>query len=61
MARIFKCKDIPYYITGCPTKWAAAVVAIKNHWGVTPGDLIEVESIDDKDAHVVDKSKFYPE
>lgn len=22
---------------------------------------IEVESIDDKDAHVVDKSKFYPE
>lgn len=58
MARIFKCKDIPYYITGCPTKW---VVAIKNHWGVTPSDLIEVESIDDKGAHVVDKSKFYPE
>ena len=59
MARIFKCKGIPYYITGCPTKWVAA--AIKNRWGVTPGDLIEVESIDDKDAHVVDKSKFYPE
>lgn len=59
MARIFKCKDIPYYITGCSTKWVAAVVAIKNHWGVTPGDLIEVESVDD--AHVVDKSKFYPE
>ena len=32
MARIFKCKDIPYYITGCSTKWVAAVVAIKNHW-----------------------------
>ena len=61
MARIFKCKDIPYYITGCSTKWVAAVVAIKNHWGVTPGDLIEVESIDNTDAHVVDKSKFYPE
>lgn len=61
MARIFKCKGIPYYITGCSTKWVAAVVAIKNHWGVTPGDLIEVESIDDKDARVVDKSKFYPE
>lgn len=60
MARIFKCKDIPYYITGCSTKWVAAVVAIKNHWGVTPGDLIEVESVDDTDAHVVDKSKFYP-
>lgn len=58
MARIFKCKGIPYYITGCPTK---QVAAIKNRWGVTPGDLIEVESIDDKDAHVVDKSKFYPE
>lgn len=55
MARIFKCKGIPYYITGCSTKWVATVVAIKNHWGVTPGDLIEVESIDDKDAHVVDK------
>lgn len=54
-------QDIPYYITGCSTKWVAAVVAIKNHWGVTPGDLIEVESIDDTDAHVVDKSKFYPE
>lgn len=61
MAKIFKCKDIPYYITGCPTKWIAAVVAIKNHWGVTPGDLIGVESIDDTDAHVVDRSKFYPE
>lgn len=61
MAKIFKCKDIPYYITRCPTKLIAAVVAVKNHWGVTPGDLIEVESIDDKDAYVVDKSKFYPE
>ena len=61
MAKIFKCKDISYYITGCPTKLIAAVVAVKNHWGVTPGDLIEVESIDDKDAYVVDKSKFYPE
>lgn len=40
MARIFKCKGIPYYITGCPTKQVAAVVAIKNRWGVTPGDLI---------------------
>ena len=60
MARIFKCKGIPYYITGCSDK-LTAVVAIKNRWGVTPGDLIEVESIDDKDAHVVDKSKFYPE
>ena len=29
--------------------------------GVTPGDLVEVESIDDTDAHVVDRSKFYPE
>lgn len=61
MTRIFKCKDIPYYITGCSDKLTAAVVAIKNRWGVTPGDLIEVESIDDADAHVVDKSKFYPE
>lgn len=33
MARIFKCKDIPYYITGCSDKLTAAVVAIKNHWG----------------------------
>lgn len=61
MTKIFKCKDIPYYITGCPDKLTAAVVAVKNYWGVTPGDLIEVESIDDTDAHVVDKSKFYPE
>lgn len=61
MARIFKYKDIPYYITGCSDKLTAAVVAVKNHWGVTPGDLIEVESVDDTDAHVVDKSKFYPE
>ena len=61
MARIFKCKGIPYYITGCPTKWIAAVVAIKNHWGVTPNDLIEVETIDDENANIVDKSKFYPE
>lgn len=30
MARIFKCKGIPYYITGCPTK---QVAAIKNRWG----------------------------
>lgn len=37
------------------------MVAIKNHWGVTPNDLIEVEDIDDTDAYVVDKSKFYPE
>lgn len=61
MEKIFKCKGIPYYITGCSTKVTAAVVAIKNRWGVTPGDLIEVESIDDTDAHVVDRSKFYPE
>lgn len=60
MAKIFKCKDIPYYITGCPTKAMATVVAFKNRWGVTPDDLIEVESIDDTDAHVVDKFKFYP-
>ena len=39
----------------------ATIVAFKNRWGVTPGDLIEVESIDDTDAHVVDRSKFYPE
>lgn len=37
------------------------MVAIKNHWGVTPNDLIEVETIDDTDTYVVDKSKFYPE
>lgn len=61
MAKIFKCKGIPYYITGCYDKITASVVAIKNRWGVTPGDLIEVESIDDADAHVVDKSKFYSE
>ena len=61
MEKIFKCKSIPYYITGCSTKVTAAVVAIKNRWGVTPNDLIEVESIDDANAHVVDKSKFYPE
>lgn len=61
MARIFKCKGIPYYITGCPDKVTAVIVAIKNRWGVTLNDLIEVESIDDTDAHVVDKSKFYPE
>ena len=61
MAKIFKCKDIPYYITGCPDKITAAMVAIKNRWGVTPRDLIEVESIDDANARVVDKSKFYPE
>ena len=59
MAKIFKCKDIPYYITGCPDKLTAAMVAVKNHWGVTQNDLIEVESIDDTDAHVIDKSKFY--
>lgn len=61
MAKIFKCKGIPYYITGCYDKITASVVVIKNRWGVTPGDLIEVESIDDVDAHVVDKSKFYSE
>lgn len=61
MAKIFKCKDIPYYITGCPDKTTAAIVAIKNRWGVTPSDLIEVKTIDDANAHVVDKSKFYPE
>ena len=61
MAKIFKCKGIPYYITGCPTKVMATIVAFKNRWGVTPGDLIEVESIDDVNAHVVDRSKFYPE
>ena len=55
MEKIFKCKGIPYYITGCYDKITASVVAIKNRWGVTPGDL--VESIDD----VVDKSKFYSE
>lgn len=54
MAKIFKCKDIPYYITGCPDKTTAAMVAIKNHWGVTLNDLIE-----DTDAYVVDK--FYSE
>ena len=61
MAKIFKCKDIPYYITGCPDKTTAAIIAIKNRWGVTPSDLIEVESMDDANAHIVDKSKFYPE
>ena len=61
MTKIFKCKDIPYYITGCPDKIIAAMVAVKNRWGVTPGDLIEVEAIDDTNAHVVGKSKFYPE
>ena len=61
MEKIFKCKGIPYYITGCPTKVMATIVAFKNRWVVTPSDLIEVESIDDANAHVVDKSKFYPE
>ena len=61
MEKIFKCKGIPYYITGCSTKVMATIVAFKNRWGVTPGDLIEVESIDDTDAHVVDRSKFYSE
>ena len=61
MAKIFKCKGIPYYITGCPTKVMAIIVAFKNRWGVTPDDLIEVKSIDDANAHVVDKSKFYPD
>ena len=61
MAKIFKCKGIPYYITGYSDKLTASVVAIKNRWGVTPGDLVEIESIDDANAHVVDKSKFYPE
>ena len=61
MAKIFKCRGIPYYITGCPTKVMATIVAFKNRWGVTLDDLIEVESIDDANAHVVDKSKFYPE
>ena len=60
MEKIFKCKDIPYYITGCPDKLTAAMVAVKNRWGVTQNDLIEVKSIDDTDAHVIDKSKFYP-
>lgn len=59
MAKIFKCKGIPYYITGCSDKLTASVVAIKNRWGVTPSDL--VESIDGANAHVVDKSKFYSE
>ena len=59
MAKIFKCKDIPYYITGCSDKLTAAMVAVKNRWGVTQNDLIEVESIDDTGAHVIDKSKFY--
>ena len=44
MAKIFKCKGIPYYITGCPTKVMATIVAFKNRWGVTPDDLIEVEN-----------------
>ena len=61
MEKIFKCKGIPYYLTGCPTKVMATIVAFKNRCGVTPGDLIEVESIDDANAHVVDRSKFYPE
>ena len=61
MEKIFKGKDIPYYITGCSDKLTASVVAIKNRWGFTPGDLVEVESIDDANAYVVDKSKFYPE
>ena len=30
MAKIFKCKGIPYYITECSTKVTAAVVVIKN-------------------------------
>jgi hypothetical protein len=59
--KIFKCKGIPYYITGCYDKITASVIAIKNHWGVTPNDLIEVEAIDEEDAHIVDKSKFYSE
>ena len=61
MAKIFKCKGLPYYITGRSDKLTASVVAIKNRWGVTPGDLVEIESIDDANAHVVDKSKFYSE
>lgn len=59
MTKIFKCKGIPYYITGCSDKITASVIAVKNRWGVTPGNLIEVESIDDSDAHVVHKSEFY--
>ena len=60
MKKIFKCKGIPYYITGCSDKLTASIVAIKNRQGVTLGDLVEVESIDDTDAYVIDKSKFYP-
>ena len=32
MTKIFKCKDIPYYIIRCPDKITAAMVAVKNRW-----------------------------
>lgn len=37
MTKIFKCKDIPYYITGCPDKVTATMVAIKNRWELLQG------------------------
>ena len=59
MAKIFKCKGIPYYITGCSDKLTASVVAIKNRWGVTPGDLIEVESLQEIESLIKNlKKKF---
>lgn len=53
--KIFKCKGISYYIKGCTTKEEASEVAIKNHWGVLPDDLMEVEEIDDSNAKVINK------
>ena len=31
MAKIFKYKGIPYYITECPTKIMATIVVFKNY------------------------------
>ena len=53
--KIFKLRGVSLYIMGCTTKQEASEIALKNHWGILPSELIEVEEIDDPNARVINK------
>lgn len=48
----YKLDGLNYYVSAV-SKEMASVVCIKNHWGVMPSNLIEVERIPDDAEKVI--------
>lgn len=57
MLKHFQLEGLPYYVTA-PNKEIAAILCVRHRWGVTPENLIEIETIPQDAAHHIN---FYVE